>query len=73
MILADPLGQRAIAATPDNLRRVPRVLAVAAGAVKAPAIASALSTGVIGMLVTDAAAARAITERAPAKGRAGPR
>ncbi len=61
--VVDPLIERAIAATPDQLRHVRRVLAVAAGAGKATAIAGALDTGIVRMLVTDGAAARALMAR----------
>ncbi len=55
--VAPDLGARAMAITVEQLRRVPRVIAVAAGESKAAAIAGALRTGVIRILVTDAAAA----------------
>jgi len=68
----DPLAERAIAATPDQLRRIPRVLGVAGGVGKATAIAGALATGIVRILVTDAAAAGALSEMAhpgrPAEG-----
>ncbi|MEV7527006.1 sugar-binding transcriptional regulator [Agrococcus sediminis] len=44
----------------DELRRVPEVVAMAGGAVKAPAIKAVLRTGLISTLVTDVAAARAL-------------
>ncbi len=58
--IPDPLSERAIAVTPEQLRQVPRVLAVAGGASKAAAIAGALSTGIVRMLVTDGPTARAL-------------
>lgn len=58
--LPSELSQRVVAITPDQIRAVPRVLAVAGGAAKARAIAGALATGVVKMLVTDEAAARKI-------------
>lgn len=58
--IADPLSGRAVAVTPEQLRRVPRVVAVAGGASKADAIAGALATGIVRMLVTDGSAARAL-------------
>ena len=59
--IAPDLALRAVAIDVEQLRRT-RVLAVAGGAGKAIAIRGALSTGVVGMLVTDAAAARAMLE-----------
>jgi DNA-binding transcriptional regulator LsrR (DeoR family) len=58
--IAPDLAERAVAISVDRLRAVRRVIAVAAGAPKAHAIRAALSTGVIDMLVTDAAAAGAV-------------
>lgn len=57
------LAERAIAIGVDALRAVPRVVAVAHGPHKAGAIRGALATGVIRMLITDAATARAVLER----------
>lgn len=62
VFIADELTTRAVAATPESLRQMPRVLAVAGGAVKARAIAGALATGIVRMLVTDGAAARALLD-----------
>ncbi|MFN8518083.1 MAG: sugar-binding domain-containing protein [Chloroflexota bacterium] len=56
--IPDPLSDRAIAMTPEQPRRVPRVVAVAGGARKARAIAGALATGIVRMLITDGTAAR---------------
>lgn len=58
--VAPDLAERAIAIAVEQLRRVPRVLAVAAGAEKAVAIRGALASGVIRMLVTDSRAAAAV-------------
>ena len=58
--VAPELAARSIAIPIDRLRAVPRVIAVAAGAAKAPAIRGALATGIINVLVTDAAAAAAL-------------
>lgn len=65
--VAPDLADRAIAIPLAQLRAVRRVIAVAAGAVKAPAIRGALATGVISVLVTDATAAAALAadEAAP--------
>lgn len=60
--VADKLTERAIAITPQQLAHVPRVVAIAGSAIKAPAIAAALSTGIITMLVTDEPAAERILE-----------
>ncbi len=59
-VVAPELAARAIAISIDQLRAVPRVIAVAAGAAKAPAIRGALATGMVDVLVTDAAAAAAL-------------
>jgi DNA-binding transcriptional regulator LsrR (DeoR family) len=58
--VAADLAARAIAISIDQLRRVPSVVAVAAGATKVEAIAGALATGVVGVLVTDAPTARGL-------------
>ena len=50
---APDIARRAIAIDVETLRRVPRVIAVAAGAAKARAIRGALSSGVVTVLVTD--------------------
>ncbi len=75
--VAPDLASRAVAISVDRLRQVPRVLAVAVGAGKAAAIRGALRTGVVGSLVTDEAAARALvaldSAGAPAAGPAAAR
>jgi deoxyribonucleoside regulator len=58
--VAADLGDRAIAISVDQLRAVPTVVAVAAGDAKVRAIRGALTTGVVGALVTDAPTARAL-------------
>ncbi|MDQ3127657.1 MAG: hypothetical protein M3Q66_04270 [Chloroflexota bacterium] len=55
--VAADLADRAIAISIDQLRSVPTVVAVASGATKVEAIRGALTTGVVGVLVTDAATA----------------
>lgn len=55
--VAPQLSARAIAISVEQLRRVPKVVAVAGGSGKAEAIAGALATGVINVLVTDFEAA----------------
>ena len=51
------LEDRLVAISVEQFERVPRVLAVAYGADKGRALASALRTGILTMLVTDEAAA----------------
>src|SRR5258708_33984224 len=51
---------RTIAVTFDTLRKVPLVIAVAAGVAKTEAILGALRTGIIKVLVTDEPCARAV-------------
>jgi DNA-binding transcriptional regulator LsrR (DeoR family) len=58
--VATDLAARAIAIDIDTLRAVPRVVAVAAGPAKIGAIRGALASGVVRILVTDAATARAV-------------
>lgn len=55
--VAPDLADRAIAISIDQLRTTPTVVAVASGAAKIEAIRGALTTGVVGALVTDAATA----------------
>lgn len=55
--VAPHLSARAIAISIEQLRAVPKVIAIAGGAGKAEAIAGALATGVINVLVTDLEAA----------------
>jgi DNA-binding transcriptional regulator LsrR (DeoR family) len=56
--VADQLSERTVAVTTAQLARVPRVIAVAGGTHKAEAIAGALSTGIVSILVTDEPAAK---------------
>ncbi|HET7473665.1 MAG TPA: sugar-binding domain-containing protein [Candidatus Limnocylindrales bacterium] len=58
--VAPDLAARAIAIGITELRRVPTVVAVASGSAKVDAIRGALATGVLGVLVTGAATARAL-------------
>lgn len=58
--VAASLAGRAVAIAVEQLRRVPRVMAVAGGALKADAIRGALATGIVKILVTDEHAARAM-------------
>ncbi len=51
------LTERIIGLTLDDLKRIPTVIAVAFGVVKAPAIVGALRTGAIDVLATDDSAA----------------
>jgi DNA-binding transcriptional regulator LsrR (DeoR family) len=57
-IRAGGLPGRLIAITPDQLRAVPDVVAIAGGAQKAPAILATLRSGLIHQLITDEEAAR---------------
>ena len=52
------LFDRFIAISPDQLRAVPDVVAIAGGAAKAPAILAALRSGLVHRLITDEDAAR---------------
>jgi DNA-binding transcriptional regulator LsrR (DeoR family) len=58
--VAADLAERAIAIPVEQLRRVPRVVAVAAGRAKTAAIRGALVSGIVRVLVTDTAAAEGI-------------
>lgn len=57
-------GDNLVSVSLDDLRRVPQVLAVAAGAVKAPSILAALRGGYVSHLVTDADTAREVARLA---------
>jgi len=67
--VAPDIASRAIAIDVEGLRRVPHVVAVAAGADKVAAIRGALATGVIDVLVTDSAAASRLLRPARPSGR----
>jgi DNA-binding transcriptional regulator LsrR (DeoR family) len=69
--VTDPIGDRRVAISTDQLMRTPRVLAVACGVAKGPAIQGALRSGVASMLVTDDAAARWLLANAPGVTRKG--
>lgn len=56
----EPWGRRIIAIPISDLRRVPRVVAIAAGAAKAAAILGALRSGVIHVLITDRSTGEAV-------------
>lgn len=58
--VAPDLAERAVAIGIDALRRVPRVVAVAVGSSKAAAIRGGLASGMVHILVTDRATARAV-------------
>lgn len=62
--VAPDLAERAVAISVDQLRNVPRVVAVAAGRAKATAIRGALRTQLVRVLVTDAATAAAVMDAA---------
>lgn len=55
--VAPDLAARAMAISVQELRKIPRVVAVATGAGKAIALRGALRTGIVDMLVTDVTAA----------------
>lgn len=59
-ILNDTAGDRMIAISPAQLLAVPHRIAVAAGKVKATAIAGALTGGLVNVLVTDSLTAAAV-------------
>jgi deoxyribonucleoside regulator len=58
--VAPELAERAIAISIEELRATPSVVAVAAGAAKIRAVRGALATGVVRVLVTNAATARGL-------------
>jgi deoxyribonucleoside regulator len=60
-----PLGARTVAIQAEDLRRIPLVLGVAGGEVKAAAIHGALKSRLINALVTDDVAARIVLENKP--------
>jgi DNA-binding transcriptional regulator LsrR (DeoR family) len=62
------LEERTVAVQWEELRRVPTVVAVAAGLAKARAIRGALQTGCVDVLVTDASTARLLVGVAAAAG-----
>lgn len=64
--VARELMDRAIGISVEELRRVPCVIAVAGGVEKAEAIAAALRTRIIDVLITDAAVADRLVALAPA-------
>ena len=57
-----PLAARTVAIGAEDLRRIPLVLGVAGGEVKASAIRGALRSGLINALVTDDVAAQLVLE-----------
>ena len=58
------LDDRILGVTPEQLRRAGRVVAIAGGPDKVDAIAAALGTGVIKVLITDQTTAEALASRA---------
>lgn len=60
--VAPDLAERAVAISVDQLRAVPRVVAVAAGTGKAVAVRGALGTQLVRVLVTDAPTAAAVLD-----------
>lgn len=61
--LQGPLARRVIALTLDDLHAIPTVVAVASGAEKGRAVAAALRSGVVDLLVTDQPCAAAALDR----------
>ena len=59
------LSDRCIAATFDDLQRIPEVIGVAGGRTKERAIRAALRAGILTSLVTDVAVARALVAERP--------
>ncbi len=59
-ILDLPIGRRTVGIEAEKLRRIPTVLGIAGGEIKAPAILGALRSGLINTLVTDDLTAREI-------------
>jgi len=55
--VSTPFDRRTIGLTLEDIRRIPCVIAVAGGLVKAPAILAALRSGLIDILITDKGAA----------------
>ena len=58
------LDERILGITTAQLRKVPRVVAVAGGRNKVNAIAAALGTGIINVLVTEQGTAEALAAHA---------
>lgn len=59
VFLDDEVNQRTIAIPPDSMRRIPKVVAMAAGVERACSVIGALKTGVVNTLVIDESTARA--------------
>jgi len=64
-VLRTSVSERTIAVSPEQLRAVPRVVAVAGGAAKADAVAAAARAGLITTLVADRALAEHVLETPP--------
>lgn len=62
-LCAVPLNERIVGLHPEKLKKIPLVVGVAAGALKAEAILGAVRGGYINALVTDEAAGQGILER----------
>lgn len=60
--IGTPLDQQVIGISLEQIRKVPRVVAVAGGLRKAAAIGGALKAGLLDVLITDQSAAQAILE-----------
>ncbi|MDO5662184.1 MAG: sugar-binding domain-containing protein [Brachybacterium sp.] len=65
--LGPPTSERVLAVTFEELREIPEVLGVAAGAEKAPGVLGVLRSGVLQSIVVDAQLADAVLARASAE------
>jgi DNA-binding transcriptional regulator LsrR (DeoR family) len=63
--IASPFDERVMGITPDDLKSIPRRLAVAGGIRKLSAIRAAVIGGWVNMLITDVDVARALVAEAP--------
>jgi deoxyribonucleoside regulator len=61
--VSTPFDRRTIGLTLEDIRRIPCLIAVAGGTVKAPAILAALRSGLIDILITDKGAATEVLNR----------
>ncbi|MEQ8716394.1 MAG: sugar-binding domain-containing protein [Acidimicrobiales bacterium] len=61
-VVASPVASRSTGIDPEQLRAVPSVIGVAAGAAKTQAVGAALESGLLSALVTDAGVARALLD-----------
>lgn len=71
-VVASELGARTVGLAEAALRAVPEVVAVAHGPLKVDVVRAALRSGLVDLLVSDAATVRAVLAEDPARGRAHP-